>query len=134
VDQLIRELIQSQRRATPQEINQIVARMATAPFDPPRVRPVPTQDRRLTYQERTLGAREDSLFYHLVKRVVDEEQWADGTTAQQYLADLVQAVRSPHARLAVFERRGGHIAATVTSTDLSCHFHGEVHALCQRCW
>lgn len=40
-----------------------------------------------------------------------------GTAAQQYVADLRQAVRSVTARLIVFERRGGFIAATITETD-----------------
>lgn len=65
----------------------------------------------------TLGARAEALTYHLVKRVVLEEQWSDGTTARQYLADLRAAVLHSSARLAVYARRGGDLAATVTPTD-----------------
>jgi hypothetical protein len=50
------------------------------------------------------------LDYHLAKRVVLDHQWAFGTTAAQYLADLTAAVRDPRAQLAVYQRRGGHIA------------------------
>lgn len=49
----------------------------------------------------------------MIKRVVIEQQRADGTTAHQYLNDRREAVRSPSARLAVFERRGGSLAATI---------------------
>ncbi len=116
VDRLIRELIDTGRQATEAEIGRIIERMATAPFDP-RVRPVPVKDRGLAYQGRVLGEREDSLFYHLVKRVRIEETWPDGTTADQYLADLRQAVRAPTARLALYKERGGHIAAIITPTS-----------------
>jgi hypothetical protein len=56
------------------------------------------------------------LFFHLVKRVVVEEQWRDGTTAEQYLADLRRSIRAPAARLVAYADRGGAIAATITPT------------------
>lgn len=98
------------------EIDRIVERVATARFDR-RVIPVPTTLRGQSYQGRALGAREDSFTYHLTKRVVDERQWAEGTTADEYLDDLRRAVRAPSARLAVYARRGGNIAATMTPTS-----------------
>jgi len=115
-DRLIRELIQTGRPATEDEIGRIVDRMAAMPFDRCII-PVPTTLRGQTYRGHTLGAREDSLTYHLTKRVVDERQWLDGTTADEYLADLRRAVRAPSARLATYERRGGHIAVTMTPTS-----------------
>jgi hypothetical protein len=48
-----------------------------------------------------------------VKRVLVEEQWIEGTTAAKYLADLREAVRSPDARLVVYRRRGGPLAAVL---------------------
>jgi hypothetical protein len=111
VDQLIRELIGS-RVATPRDVESIIERMATAPFDSRPIR-VPVRYRGLTYRGRALSEREESLFYHLVKRVLIEEQWSDGTTAAEYLADLRQAVRSPDARLLVYRRRGGPTAAVL---------------------
>ncbi len=116
VDRLIRELIQTGRPATSEEIDQIVERMATAPFDR-RAVPVPRRLRGLTYRGRALGQREDSLTLHLFKRVVDEQQWAVGTTAAVYLNDLRRGVRSPAARLAIYERRGGIIAVSVIATS-----------------
>ena len=86
--------------------------MATAPFNPALV-PVKPRHRGLAYQGRTLGGRADSLTYHLVQRVVADGQWRAGTTAEQFVADLHAAVRVPGSQLAVFERRGGGIAATI---------------------
>ena len=112
---LIRALIQAGREATSEEITRVVGHIAAAPFDP-RVVPAAAEHRALTYHGRTLGDRADALFYHLVQRVVVERQWADGTTAERYLADLRDAVRAPDARLAVYFRRGGYIGVTVTPT------------------
>jgi hypothetical protein len=114
-DRLIRALIQTGRRATLEEIERIVDRLATAPFDP-RDRRVRVAERGLQYHGRTVRAREDSLFYHLVKRVVADGQWAADTTVEQYLTDLRHAARSPDARLLLYTDRGGRIAATITPT------------------
>lgn len=114
-DRLIRALIQTGRRATPEEIERIVDRLATAPFEP-RPKRVGVAERGWQYQGRSLAAREESLFYHLVKRVVADGQWGDGTTAEQYLVDLHQAARSDEAHLVVYAARGGHIAAAITPT------------------
>lgn len=113
IDRLIQELIVTGREATEREIERIVERMATASFEATE-RSVPVDDRGARYQGRTLGARSDPLTYHLIKRVAIDKQWADGTTAEQYVADLRRAVRDPAARLAVYQRRGGLIAASVT--------------------
>ena len=57
------------------------------------------------------------MFLHLAQRAAAEGQWASGTTAAEYVDDLWRAVRSPRARLAVYVRRGGPIAALVTPTS-----------------
>lgn len=114
-DALIRELVRSGRRVTDEEVARIVERMATAPFDT-QDRHVPVVERGASYLGQTLGARADSFTYHFIKRVAIERQWAVGTTPQQYVDDLRLAVRFPRARLAVYERRGGFVAAMVTPT------------------
>jgi hypothetical protein len=114
VDQLIRTLIGG-RAATPDDVAQIIARMATAPFDSETVR-VRVADRGISYRGLTRGARAASLDYHLIKRVMVDQQWVTRTTTRQYLADLRRAVRDPSARLAVYERQGGSIAATIKPT------------------
>lgn len=111
-DALIRELIGSGRAASSDDIVRIVQRIATAPFDPAVVR-VPEKHRGLTYAGRTLGGREESLFYHLVKRILIEEQWTQGTTPAQYLEDLRQGARSRGARVVIYRRRGGPTAAVL---------------------
>lgn len=93
----------------------IVERMATASFSR-EIRRVPGKDRGFTYRGVTLANRADSLTYHLVKRVVIEEQWAPGTTTTRYVADLRHAVRAPSARLAVYATGDERIAVTVTPT------------------
>lgn len=115
IDRLIRDLVARQREATDREIDQLIERMATAPFNPGTVG-VRLEERGATYQGQTLGPAADSLTYHLVKRVVLEEQWAGGTTAAQYLEDLRRAVRSPYTRLVLYARRGGPLASTITPT------------------
>jgi hypothetical protein len=115
-DRLIRESIRTRRSTTDDEITQIVERMATAPFDA-RILPVPTGLRGMAYLGRALGARDTALFIHLVQRVVADEQWSGGTVESGYLADLSRAVRHRSARLLVYHRRGGPVAATLTPTD-----------------
>lgn len=117
VDRLILELIQSGRDVTTAEIDRIIGRIAGAPFNPRSVR-VPQYERGARYRRYTLDARAPSLAYHLVKRVAIERQWAAGTTPDSYVMDLQAAVRDPLARLAVYERRGDHVAVTVTPTDV----------------
>jgi len=115
-DALIRALIASPRPATPDETAQIIARMATAPFNS-QVRRIPAQQRGLMYEGQPLGAQTDALTQHLFQRVLIDEQWAPGTTATRYLADIRSAVVMPSARLLVFFRQGVHIAATITATN-----------------
>lgn len=55
--------------------------------------------------------------YHLIKRVVIERQWAEGTEFGEYLGDPRRAIRHPQARLAVYQRRGGILAVTITPTE-----------------
>jgi hypothetical protein len=107
MDDLIRELIRSERKATAREVAQIVEHIATASFDT-RVLPVQRWYQGLAYLGRVLGTRESALFRHLVVRVRHDRQWAEGTTEQEYLADIRQAVRDSSARVVIYERRGGH--------------------------
>jgi hypothetical protein len=115
-DQLIRELIQSGRATEPAEIERILDRMASAPFDPRAVR-VPIHERGLTYGNRMILERADSLFLHLVRRVLIRGQWSIGTTPDQYLDDLRQVVRVQDINLTVYSRRGGSLAAALAPTN-----------------
>ena len=115
-DVLIRELVRTGRAAMPEEIARIIERMATAPFDQ-RVLSVPEKLRGVSSQGRRLGDRETALVIHLAQRIVGDLQWVAGTTAPEYVADLRSAVRDPSARLVVYRRRGGDVAATLTPTN-----------------
>ena len=110
---LIRDLVRTERPASPEEVSRIRDLMATAPFNP-NIMPVPREEQGVAYLGVTLGSRIASLTYHLVKRVVLEGQWTVGTTQAEYLADLRSAVKAPSSHLGVYARRGGLVAATVT--------------------
>jgi hypothetical protein len=115
VDQLIRELIRTERAVLPAELGQIRERIATAPFNP-QIRNVPEEQRGTSYQGRRVQAREPSLFQHLVKRVLDERQWAVGTSEAEYQHDLRSAARAA-TRVALYHARGGHLASAIARTD-----------------
>ena len=115
-DRLIRDLIRTDRAAEQDEVQRIQDRMASAPFDPRRIRPLPPE-RDLQYEGRTVGPRDEALFVHVIRRVVRNRQWALGTTGERYLDDLRRSIRSPKARLALYWPRGGNIAATLSPTD-----------------
>ncbi len=126
-DRLIRELIQTRRVATDTEIQQIIERIATPPFEP-RDRSVPCELRGMTYQGRQLGVRGPSLLVHLAERVLLNQQWADGTTEDEYRDDLRRAVRDQSAHLPVYERRGGHMAGILIPNGIPQDHRGS-HAL-----
>ena len=86
VDQLIVRLIREEIEASPDDVQRIVDRMATAPFNPSAVR-VPARDRGVAYAEFVLGTLAPSYQVHLVKRVRRERQWAEGTTLPEYFRD-----------------------------------------------
>jgi hypothetical protein len=112
---LIGALIRRERQATPEDVEAIRDLMATAPFDPGVVSVAP-RNRGRRYRGVVLGARAQSLAYHLFQRTAVEQQWADHATEAEYVADLRNAVRAPSARLGVYERRGGNVAAALVPT------------------
>ena len=112
---LIRELVHTERPATPEDIARIRELMAAAPFNPGLAEVVPRLRGR-EYRGAALGARAPSLAYHLFQRTAVEEQWASQTTEADYVADLSSAVLAPSSRLVVYERRGGNMAASITTT------------------
>jgi hypothetical protein len=115
VDHLIRAIIETRRRATAPEVEQITERIATAPFENVRIH-VPLR-LRLTYQGRVLGNREPSLLVHFVKRTLVEEQWDTATTIDDYILDLRRAALATGAQLLAYTRWGDRYAATITPTS-----------------
>ena len=61
-----------------------------------------------------ISNREPSDIAHLAKRVLLDEQWAWGTTVQEYIGDLHRAAQHPSARLAVFAARGQRYAGIIS--------------------
>lgn len=95
VDQLLLELIETGRQASTAELAAIITHVAQAPFATYLSR-VPVELRNLLAQRGIIvPTRLSSIQRHLFKRMYDEEQWAVGTTADQYIADLHQAVVHP---------------------------------------
>lgn len=116
-DRLIRELIATTRNAEPAEIERILERIATAAFNTDLIQ-VERFERGLEYRDRQLMPWDDSLFVHLVRRVLLDEQWVMGTTAEQYVEDLRRVAHVGSVGLAVYHRRGGSIAALLGATHL----------------
>jgi len=90
VDRVIREVIQSSGPISASQIDQIVARMAQVEF--PTVK------------------------QHLAKRIRDK-QWVETTAEEEYLRDLRSAILNSGARLVVYQRRGGNMAAVLANTQ-----------------
>jgi hypothetical protein len=115
-DLLIHELIVHPRPATERELQLITDRIASAPFNRD-IQNVPARVRGWKYLGVTIGRNADSLFLHLVRRVIGDEQWAVGTTVDEYVESLRRAVRDPMARLALYRQWGArHMAVVIAPT------------------
>lgn len=73
VDVMIRDVIATQWQPASEEVDQIVQRMAGAPFSNELVG-VQTKYRGLTYQGIVLGRYQDSFTFHFMRRIVVDEQ------------------------------------------------------------
>lgn len=116
-DRMVRRLIALRTQPRTEEMTAIAARLQEAPFASRQVR----VDRGLvghTYLGREISAREDSLFAHLVKRVLGDEQLAYGTTEEEYLAAIRGALHSTESRWWAYERRGQPSIAVITPTEV----------------
>ncbi len=115
-DRLIHDLIARPRSATDQEIRLITERIAGAPFNTD-IQRVQRDERGRTYQGVTLGAQADSLTLHLFRRVMEDSQWAAGTTADEYVQSLQRAARTAHNRLVIYRHwQDRDLAAVIVPT------------------
>jgi hypothetical protein len=105
------------------EIAAIVARLASTPFSP-RPRRMPPELVGASYLGVRLAEREPALTVHLAQRVLLNAQWAHGTTGDEYLADLRQAVAQEGARLVVYEERGGALAGALAANQIPVERRG----------
>lgn len=92
------------RKANEAEIQAIRDRLTGADLlEEVRIRP---SSRGLSASGYTLVGGEGSLVHHLVRRIVLDEQWADGTTPEQYLTDLRASINDGSARFGVGKPSG----------------------------
>jgi hypothetical protein len=106
IDALIVELIEAGRQATEDELSQIVAHVAQAPFASRPVRPPSWLLEALARLGITMPARMPASEAHLLKRIYYDQQWPVGTTTDQFVADLRLAIRHPDARVWTYEYFG----------------------------
>ncbi len=89
IDALILSLIAADRQATDDELAQIIAYAASAPFSTRPVRVTRRLRERLAEKGIALEAdRLPSVQVHLLKRVYVEGQWPANATTTSYLSDL----------------------------------------------
>jgi hypothetical protein len=107
VDRLIAELVEKRRQASDQELAQILEHVAQADFSS---RSLPVDERLwgISYRGQILDreSRLPSVEGHLLKRIYVEEQWPEGTTIEEYVADLRRAVRHPQAQVWTYWHAG----------------------------
>jgi hypothetical protein len=94
-DQIIHDLVATQRQATTDEIVTILISVAQASFATYLAR-VPNALRRLLVRRGIdVAPKLSSLEWHLLKRIYVERQWPEDTTAAMYESDLRRAVQHP---------------------------------------
>lgn len=106
IDALIVELIESDRRATEDELSQIVAHVAQAPFASRPVRLPRWLREALAQGDIAVPARMPACEAHLLKRIYYDQQWPQGTTTERFIADLRLAIRHPDVHVWTYEYFG----------------------------
>lgn len=99
VDALIIELTESGRRATDDELAQIVAHVAQAPFARRLIRPPRWWREALAQCGIVVPTRVPAGEFHLLRRVYLDQQWPPGTTLEAYVGDLRQVIQHPEAKI-----------------------------------
>ena len=99
VAQLVLTLIDANRQATHEELQRILTHVAQAPFS---ARPLKI-NRWLRHELEARGVRVPSerlpsVEIHLLKRIYLDRQWPPGTSVNQFIADLHQAVQHPQVQ------------------------------------
>ena len=100
IDALILTLIDRQRQATENELAAIIEHVAQAPFASYRSH-VPTPVRKgLEKLGMSLApGKVPTVEWHLLKRVYLDQQWPVGTTEDDFLRDLHQAIVHPQVQV-----------------------------------
>lgn len=114
-DYVVRDLVNDpERTPTAREVDAILRGIARAEFNRRRV-PVPEELVGREFEGEALRAgREDSLTVHRAQRILNDEQWREGTTQEEFLDDLRRTAAHPEARLAVYETRQTYVAVVIS--------------------
>lgn len=124
VDKLLTEILAGQVEVTDGVVDRIARHVARADFYEGVV-PVKADIVGKEYLGRVIEKREDALFAHLVKRVLGDKQWADGTTEAVFAKDLRNVVRKNDFGMALYERHGGTMLMVVGDNNLAKSHKGE---------
>jgi hypothetical protein len=125
VNALIIELIESGRQATDDELAQIAAHVAQAPFASRLIRPPRWWRDALAQCGIAVPVHVSAGEFHLFRRVYLDKQWPPSTTLEAYVQDLRQAIRHPEAEIWTYRYYGApaigflapsHIPEAPTST------------------
>ena len=108
-DEIIRSVVAGPRRPAPGNRAIVCARAAAAPLATRSVH-VPPALRGVEYAGYCLGSMERSDVLHLVKRVVIDGQWENGTTVRSLLEDLHSLLAGDDVRVAVYQDMGRTVA------------------------
>ena len=119
VAQLILTLINTNRQATDEELQQIVSHAAQTPFSS---RPL-KMNRWLRQELADRGARVPSerlpsAEIHLLKRIHLDRQWPPGTTVAQFVADLHQAMQHPDMQVWTYRWLGEAFAGFLSPSHV----------------
>lgn len=118
VDRLIRELSETGREASADELDTILRRLAAASFSRRELRTP-------SYLQELAGERADSLTIHWAKHVRLEQQWAENVSTGEYLRHLQAAVIHPEAHLVVYNPPRGPVAAVLAPNTIPAERLGE---------
>lgn len=114
---VIKQLVEDPNRMpTVEELDALRERVSAADFNA-RLMETPDGLVGQTFGGRTLRERESSFTVHAAQRVLINEQWASGTTREEYLADLRRAASHPDASFAVYETRDTYILALLAPIE-----------------
>jgi len=107
-NRLIRELVGTKKTLSDKQWERVFDHVSQAGFATRQVA-VEKELHGVIFQGQPLKARAGSLRAHLAKRVLLEGQWAEGTTAEQYLTDLKSVINAPDLQKAVYRSKDGQI-------------------------
>jgi hypothetical protein len=117
VDVLIRSIARGDIDPYPEAVQQIRERVAEAPFYDTVTKTSSDLVGR-EYLGRIVQSIDKRLFQHLVKRVLDDEQWRFGTTEDQYAASLCSIALHPSTDLALYVAPRGAMVGAFASTEI----------------